>query len=136
MNLTVDSAVLPASVMQILSGLESITSGLAGLSNNSGDRHANKSKVYKHHAKLAVNAAMTLTDFLLDSKEYQADKWKTQHNIVNKIHVQPFFATRNAPIGVYITGQPSHVGQPESGILAITLGVGIKCLILLKRQTV
>jgi len=71
LNLTIDPKVLPPTVIQILSGLDSITAGLAGLSNNLGDRHANKFKTMKHHARLAVNATMTLVDFLLDSKEYQ-----------------------------------------------------------------
>lgn len=71
LNLTIDPKILPPTVIQILSGLDSITGGLAGLSNNSGDRHANKFKTKKHHARLAVNATMTFVDFLLDSKEYQ-----------------------------------------------------------------
>ncbi|HZW78623.1 MAG TPA: abortive infection family protein [Flavobacteriaceae bacterium] len=71
LNLTIDPNILPPTIIQILSGLDSITTGLAGLSNNSGDRHANKFRTMKHHARLAVNATMTLVDFLLDSKEYQ-----------------------------------------------------------------
>ena len=71
LNLTIDPKVLPPTVIQILSGLDSISSGLAGLSNNSGDRHANKFKTQKHHARLSVNATMTLVDFLLDSRDYQ-----------------------------------------------------------------
>ncbi len=39
-----------------------------------GDRHANKFNTKKHHAKLAVNLAMTISDFLIDSWNYQADK--------------------------------------------------------------
>jgi len=74
LNLTIDPKVLPPTIIQILSGLDSIVGGLAGLSNNSGDRHANKSNTMKHHAKLAVNASMTLVDFLLDSMEYQKKK--------------------------------------------------------------
>lgn len=74
LNLTIDPKILPPTVLQILSGLNSITNGLAGLSNNSGDRHANKFKTKKHHARLAVNASMTLVDFLLDSREYQRAK--------------------------------------------------------------
>ncbi len=74
LNLTIDPKILPPTIIQILSGLESITSGLAGLSNNSGDRHANKFKTMKHHAKLAVNSSMTLVDFLLDCMEYQNNK--------------------------------------------------------------
>lgn len=74
LNLTIDSKILPPTVIQILSGLDSITGGLAGLSNNSGDRHANKFKTMKHHAKLAVNSSLAFVDFLLDSMEYQNKK--------------------------------------------------------------
>lgn len=74
LNLTLDPEALPPTIIQILSGLESINSGLAGLSNNSGDRHANKFKTSKHHAKLAVNSSLTLVEFLLDSKDYQNEK--------------------------------------------------------------
>ena len=74
LNLTIDPEVFPSTIIQILSGLESISNGLAGLSNNLGDRHANKFRTQKHHARLAVNSAMTLVDFLLDSREYQARK--------------------------------------------------------------
>lgn len=75
LNLNNDSGTLPPTVIQILSGLDSITTGLAGLSNNSGDRHANKFKTKKHHARLAVNSTLTLVDFLLDSRDYQKAKF-------------------------------------------------------------
>lgn len=74
LNLTINPEIFPPTIIQILSGLESISSGLAGLSNNSGDRHANKFNTMKHHARLAVNSAMTLVDFLLDSRDYQRKK--------------------------------------------------------------
>lgn len=77
LNLTVNPDVLPKTVIQVLSGLNSISSGIAGLSNNSSDRHANKFRTRKHHARLAVNSTMTLVDFLLDSKEYQQNKRTT-----------------------------------------------------------
>jgi Abortive infection C-terminus len=57
---------IPDVVFQILSGLDTTINGLAGLSNNAGDRHANKFNTKKHHAKLCVNLAMTLSDFLVD----------------------------------------------------------------------
>ena len=68
------TAKLPNTVKQILAGLNSIISGLAGLSNEFGDRHANKNIAQKHHARLAVNSAMTLADFLIDSRCYQAKR--------------------------------------------------------------
>jgi hypothetical protein len=74
LKLDIDRKSLPDTVIQILSGLDSITQGLAGLSNNSGDRHANKFKTEKHHARLAVNAAMTLCDFVLDVRQKRNEK--------------------------------------------------------------
>lgn len=57
---------IPDFVFQVLSGLDTTINGLAGLSNNAGDRHANKFNTKRHHAKLAVNSVMTLCDFLID----------------------------------------------------------------------
>lgn len=71
MKLEVDKTTLPDTIFQILSGIDTALKGLAGLSNNAGDRHANKFNTKKHHAKLAVNLAMTISDFLLDSWQYQ-----------------------------------------------------------------
>lgn len=85
LNLTFDPKVLPPTVIQILSGLDSISSGLTGLSNNSGDRHANKFKTQKHHARLSVNATMTLVDFLLDSRDYQKLKVDGSKGLLEKI---------------------------------------------------
>lgn len=74
MKLEIDKATLPDYVFQILSGIDTAIKGLAGLSNNAGDRHATKFNTKKHHAKLAVNLAMTISDFLIDSWQYQATK--------------------------------------------------------------
>lgn len=74
MKLEIDNATLPEYVIQILSGIDTAVKGLAGLSNNAGDRHANKFSTKKHHAKLAVNLAMTISDFLLESWNYQTEK--------------------------------------------------------------
>lgn len=57
---------IPDTIFQVLSGLDSIINGLSGLSNNAGDRHANKFNTKRHHAKLVVNASMTTCDFLID----------------------------------------------------------------------
>lgn len=74
MKLEIDKSTLPDYVIQILSGIDTAIKGLAGLSNNAGDRHANKFNTKKHHAKLAVNLAMTIADFLIESWNYQAEK--------------------------------------------------------------
>jgi hypothetical protein len=54
-------------VRQILQGLNSIVAGVDTLSNQMGDRHRRHHKPEKRHAKLAVNAAKTTVDFLLDT---------------------------------------------------------------------
>ncbi len=59
---------------QVLSGLTSIISGLAGVSNKMGDRHVRKYRPNKHHAILVVNAAKTLAGFLFETWQYQIKK--------------------------------------------------------------
>jgi hypothetical protein len=71
MKLEVDRESMPDFVIQILTGLETSLKGLASLSNNAGDRHANKFKTQKHHSKLAVNLAITLAEFVIESWDYQ-----------------------------------------------------------------
>lgn len=58
----------------ILEGLQRQISGLFELANKASDRHARKYNPAPHHAKLAVNAAFTLCEFLLESFEYQQKK--------------------------------------------------------------
>lgn len=62
------------SLKQVLSGLSSIVSGLASMRNKMSDAHAGNYKPSRHHAKLAVNAAKTLVDFLFETKAYQEEK--------------------------------------------------------------
>ena len=62
------------SLKQVLSGLNSIVNGLASLRNKMGDAHVTTSRAHRHHAKLAVNAAKTLADFLFETKTYQANR--------------------------------------------------------------
>jgi hypothetical protein len=62
------------SVKQVLSGLVNVVSGLAPLRNKLGDAHVQQYRPQRHHAKLAVNAAKTLCDFLFDTFEYQSEK--------------------------------------------------------------
>jgi hypothetical protein len=38
------------------------------------DAHARQYRPHRHHAKLAVNAAKTVVDFLQDSFEYQQER--------------------------------------------------------------
>lgn len=55
----------------ILEGLQRQIGGLFELANKASDRHARKYNPAPHHARLAVNVAFTLCEFLLESYEYQ-----------------------------------------------------------------
>ena len=57
---------------QILGGMAGVASGLAGLRNEYGDAHGKKPRRVKpkaRHARLAVNAAMTLAEFIIETFE-------------------------------------------------------------------
>ena len=62
------------SVLQILTGLNSIVIGLGSLRSKASDSHAREYSPDKHHAVLAVNSAKTFTSFIISSYKYQADK--------------------------------------------------------------
>lgn len=62
------------SLKQVLAGLSSIINGLAAMRNKMSDAHGVAYKPSRHHAKLAVNSAKTLVDFLFDSMSYQIEK--------------------------------------------------------------
>jgi Abortive infection C-terminus len=62
------------SLKQVLSGFSSIIQGLAAMRNSMSDAHAMPYKPNRHHAKLAVNSAKTLADFLFDSMNYQIER--------------------------------------------------------------
>lgn len=56
---------------QVLTGLASIVHGLATMRNKMSDAHATSYKPARHHAKLAVNAAKTVADFMFETMAYQ-----------------------------------------------------------------
>lgn len=58
---------LPEILKQILGSLTGVVDGLAGLRNAMSDAHAAEIKPEKHHAKLAVNASKTVSDFIIES---------------------------------------------------------------------
>jgi hypothetical protein len=77
--LNLDPASQPSDALkQILSGFISIVNGLSTLRNNSSDGHARTFNPKPHHAKLAVNAAKTLGDFLFEKYEHQKKTEKFQ----------------------------------------------------------
>ena len=60
----------------ILEGLQKQIAGLYEVANKASDRHARRYNPAMHHAKLAVNTAFTLCEFLLESSEYQRQREK------------------------------------------------------------
>ena len=55
----------------ILDGFQKLIAGLYEISNKASDRHARRYNPAAHHAKLAVNAAFALCEFLVESRDYQ-----------------------------------------------------------------
>jgi hypothetical protein len=62
---------LESHLKAILEGLQRQIGGLFEVANKASDRHARKYNPAPHHARLAVNVAFTLCEFLLESYEYQ-----------------------------------------------------------------
>jgi hypothetical protein len=62
---------LESYLKSLLEALQRQISGLYELGNKAGDRHARIYNPAPHHARLAVNVAFTLCEFLLESYEYQ-----------------------------------------------------------------
>jgi len=71
MNLDPNKKGLDAAFVEILRGLVSIVNGLATLRNTASDAHARTYRPEQHHARLAVNTAKTVVDFLFETYEYQ-----------------------------------------------------------------
>jgi hypothetical protein len=71
LNLDPEKSDLADSLKLVLRSLSGIVAGMAPLRNKMGDAHVRTYKPERHHAKLAVNSAKTLTDFLIDTLEYQ-----------------------------------------------------------------
>lgn len=71
LHLAPKSDSLESYLKAILEGLQRQIGGLFELANKASDRHARKYNPAPHHARLAVNVAFTLCEFLLESYEYQ-----------------------------------------------------------------
>lgn len=76
LNLCPEQEGLDHCLKQILSGFISVVSGLAALRNIVSDAHVRTYEPAEHHARLAVNSAKTMCNFLFDTKEYQIAKNK------------------------------------------------------------
>ena len=76
-------------VKQIINSFVSIIDGIDRLSNQMGDRHRRLVKPERHHAKLCVNSAKVIIDFLYDTVDFQIKR--------RDILVQALFDILNSP---------------------------------------
>lgn len=74
LNLDPANKEITDSMRELMSGLISMVNGLAGLRNSASDAHGSRYTPKQHHAKLAVNSAKTISDFLVESYQYQKEK--------------------------------------------------------------
>tara|TARA_R110000850_G_scaffold248819_1_gene373721 strand:+ start:1935 stop:3194 length:1260 start_codon:yes stop_codon:yes gene_type:complete len=65
---------IDAPLRPILDGFQKLIAGLYEISNKASDRHARIYNPAAHHAKLAVNSAFALCEFLVESHAYQAGR--------------------------------------------------------------
>jgi len=70
-SLNLDPAKLEEPLKPIVGGFQSLIGGLYEMANKGSDRHARRFNPARHHAKLSVNAAFALCDFLVESRDYQ-----------------------------------------------------------------
>lgn len=74
LNLDPNRQDISDSIKQVMIGLTNIIHGLSTMRNKMSDSHGVTYKPSRHHAKLAVNSAKTLADFLFDTMSYQMEK--------------------------------------------------------------
>ena len=65
---------IDAPLKPILDGFQKLIAGLYEISNKASDRHARIYNPAAHHAKLAVNSAFALCEFLVESHAYQESR--------------------------------------------------------------
>lgn len=70
-SLSLDPSKVEEPLKPIVGGFQSLVGGLYEMANKGSDRHARRFNPARHHAKLAVNAAFALCDFLVESRDYQ-----------------------------------------------------------------
>jgi len=67
LNLDPNRKDLAQPMIQILAGFVSVVSGISGLSNKTGDRHARVYRPDKRHAVLVVDSVKTMANFLFET---------------------------------------------------------------------
>jgi hypothetical protein len=73
MNLDPKADTIDRVLKPIIDGFQKQIGGLYELANKASDRHVRQYNPARHHAKLALNCAATLCEFLLESFEHQRD---------------------------------------------------------------
>lgn len=71
LNLNPATSSIAKPLKSILDGLQKLVAGLYEIANKAGDRHVRRYNPSEHHAKLAVNSAFTLCEFLIESHDHQ-----------------------------------------------------------------
>lgn len=71
LNLDPKSDEIGLHLKTVLDGFQKIVGGIHAVANKASDRHDRRYEPAPHHAKLVVNSAFALSDFLYDSFEYQ-----------------------------------------------------------------
>ncbi|GEC61734.1 hypothetical protein GOX01_20650 [Gluconobacter oxydans] len=71
MNLNPAGENIEGYIKAILQGIRGQISGLYNVANKAGDRHACEFEARRHHARLAVNVAFTISEFLMETYEDQ-----------------------------------------------------------------
>jgi len=83
LNLSIEKDTnIEKSLKKVISGLFSINSGFAEISNMLSDRHGKNQRSYKpesHHSVLAVNSSKVFCEFLLSSFEFQKTRTTWKH---------------------------------------------------------
>lgn len=74
MRLDDENPALDENLKQVMRGFVTVVNGLAGLRNKISDGHAREFKPVPHHARVVVNAAKTVADFLVRSYSFQREK--------------------------------------------------------------
>ncbi len=69
---------LDARFKDVIRGLVMVANGLAPLRNSMSDGHARERKPAPHHARVVVNAAKTVSAFLVESYNYQIETGQLQ----------------------------------------------------------
>ncbi|KTF67569.1 abortive infection family protein [Sphingomonas sp. HT-1] len=72
--LNLDPTKLADPLKPVVGGFQSLISGVFEMANKRSDRHARQFNPARHHAKLTVNAAFALCEFLVESRDYQRAK--------------------------------------------------------------